>query len=225
MHERPVFYKTVYSQDELDDCFDDLILSPMCDQDKIEVGCLVQYFAILRHHGLLSLPIDFIKNRQGEGPDFTVVDESGITGVEMSKVTTTDYQVWLKRNVNYRPIHSLLDYADDLPERRVAELARVRVLKKNYKIFNYFAAVPEMQHCDLVLEEDGDCGLDPAILLPMMQQKMKQLPFQKYRTVSMISGSVLYHGINTSQPVILRAPEFAVPLRDVRFATMPSAFV
>lgn len=225
MQRRPVFYKTVYSQDELDDCFDDLIHSALCEQDKIEVGCLVQYFAILRHHGLLNLPIDFIKNRQGEGPDFTVVDNGGVTGVEMTKVTTADYQVWLKRNVNYRPIHSISDYSDDRPERRVADLAKVRVLKKNYKIFNYFAAVPEMQHCDLVLEEDGDCCMDPEVLMQLLQQRVRELPMQKYRTISMISGSILYYAINSSQPIILKAPEFEMPIAVPSFALMPSAFV
>ena len=65
MQGRPIFFKTVYSEEELEDCFDEIRHTALDEQDKIEVGCLVQYFSVLHHHGLLDLPIDFIKNRQG----------------------------------------------------------------------------------------------------------------------------------------------------------------
>ena len=60
-------------------------------------------------------------------------------GVEMTKVTTADYQVWLKRRKSYRAIRNLADYMDHRPEQRVAQLAGFRVLRKNYKIENYYA--------------------------------------------------------------------------------------
>lgn len=203
----PVFFKSVYSEDEVDACFDHLIHSELEEQDKIEVGCLIQYFAILKNHGLFSFPVDFIKNRQGEGPDFTIADDTGIYGIEMTKVTTADYQVWLKKAMNYRRINSMDDYMDDRPEQRVSDLARVRVQKKNYKIMSYFGAVPEMEQCDLVLEENGDCCMHTEVLMELMQHKIAQLRFQKFRTISMISGSVLYYAINTPQAAILNAPE------------------
>jgi hypothetical protein len=203
----PVFFRSVYSEDEVDVCFDQLIHSELEEQDKIEVACLIQYFAILKHHGLFSFPVDFIKNRQGEGPDFTIADNTGVYGVEMTKVTTADYQVWLKKAMNYRRINSVNDYLDYRPEQRVSDLACVRVQKKNYKIMNYFAAVPEMEHCDLVLEENGDCCMHTEVLMELMQHKIAQLRFQKFRTISMISGSVLYYAINTPQAAILTAPE------------------
>jgi hypothetical protein len=195
----PVFFRSVYSEDEVDVCFDQLIHSELEEQDKIEVACLIQYFAILKHHGLFSFPVDFIKNRQGEGPDFTIADNTGVYGVEMTKVTTADYQVWLKKAMNYRRINSVNDYLDYRPEQRVSDLACVRVQKKNYKIMNYFAAVPEMEHCD--------CCMHTEVLMELMQHKIAQLRFQKFRTISMISGSVLYYAINTPQAAILTAPE------------------
>lgn len=202
----PVFFRSVYSEDEVDHCFDELFHSQLEEQDKIEVGCLIQYFAILKYHGLFRFPVDFIKNRQGEGPDFTIVDDSGIYGVEMTKVTTADYQVWLKKAMNYRRINNVNDYMNDRPEQRVSDLASVRVQKKNYKIMNYFSAVPEMEHCDLVLEENGDCCMHTEVLMELMQHKISKLRFQKFRTVSMISGSILYHAINTKHAAILNAP-------------------
>ena len=208
----PVFFRSVYSEDEVDDCFDELIAADMEEQDKIEVACLIQYFAILKYHGLFSFPVDFIKNRQGEGPDFTICNDAGMFGVEMTKVTTADYQVWLKRSLNYRRISSVNDYMDYRPEQRVSDLARIRVQKKNYKIQNYFASVPEMEHCDLVLEENGDCCMHTEVLMDLMQDKIAKLRFQKFRTISMISGSVLYYDINSKNPQILKAPEF-IPQR------------
>lgn len=207
MHQRPIFFKSVYSEDEVDDVFDELISAPLDEQDKIEVGCLIQYFAILKHHGLFQFPVDFIKNRQGEGPDFTICN-GALFGVEMTKVTTADYQVWLKRQLNYRAIHNMKDYQDYRPEQRVSDLAMIRVQKKNYKIQNYFGSVPEMEFCDLVLEENGDCCMHTEVLMELMQHKIGKLRFQKYRLISMISGSILYYGINTADACILPAPEF-----------------
>lgn len=208
MHYRPVFFRTVYSQDEVDRCFDELIHAPLEEQDKIEVACLIQYFSILRYHGLFSFPVDFIKNRQGEGPDFTLCNDDGLVGVEMTKVTTTDYQVWLKRRLNYRRINNVSDYMDYRPEQRVSDLAAVRVQKKNYKLPGYMSAVPEMTACDLVLEENGDCCMHTEVLLELMQAKISALRYQKFRTISMISGSVLYYAINSATPRILNAPEY-----------------
>lgn len=213
---RPVFFRSVYSQEEVDACFDELIAAEMEEQEKIEVGCLIQYFSILKYHGLFSFPVDFIKNRQGEGPDFTICNNSGVFGVEMTKVTTADYQVWLKRAMNYRRINNLKDYMDYRPEQRVSDLASVRVQKKNYKIPNYFSAVPEMEYCDLVLEENGDCCMHTEILLRMMQQKIAPIRFQKFRKISMISGSILYYAINTDEAVILNAPEYSSPRERVQ---------
>ncbi len=205
---RPIFFRSVYSEKEVDACFDELIHASLEEQDKIEVACLIQYFAILKSHGLFSFPVDFIKNRQGEGPDFTICNDSGLFGVEMTKVTTSDFQVWLKKSLNYRRINDIKDYQDYRPEQRVSDLAMVRVQKKNYKLPNYYGAVPEMEACDLVLEENGDCCLHTEVLMELMQDKIAKLRFQKFRTISMISGSVLYYGINTADAAILRAPEF-----------------
>jgi len=204
----PIFFRSVYSENEVDACFNELIHVPLEEQDKIEVACLIQYFAILKHHGLFSFPVDFIKNRQGEGPDFTICNDTGIFGCEMTKVTTADFQVWLKRRLNYRRINNVNDYMDYRPEQRVSDLAAIRVQKKNYKIHNYFAAVPEMQLCDLVLEENGDCCMHTEVLMELLQHKISHIRYQKFRTISMISGSVLYYAINTPDAAILMAPEF-----------------
>lgn len=204
----PIFFRSVFSEDEVDACFDELLHSSIEEQDKIEVACLIQYFAILKYYGLFSFPVDFIKNRQGEGPDFTICNDSGVFGCEMTKVTTADYQVWLKKSMNYRRISSVDDYMDYRPEQRVSDLARVRVQKKNYKIQNYFSSVSGMEHCDLVLEENGDCCMHTEVLMELMQHKIAQLRFQKFHTISMISGSVLYYAINTPEAQILKAPEF-----------------
>ena len=203
----PLFFRTVYDHQELDDCFHDLIHARMVDQDKIEVGCLIQYLAILQLNRCIELPLDITKHRQGEGPDFTVCDGGGLFGVEMTKVTTADYQVWLKRRRSYRSIRDLNDYKDYRPEQRVSALAGVRVLRKNYKIENYYASVPEMTQCDLVLEEDGDTAMNEAVLMELMQAEIKKLRNQRYRRISMISGSVLYYAINTPDAQILYAPE------------------
>lgn len=203
----PLFYRTVYDDDALDDCFADLIHAPLSEQDKIEVGCLIQYFMLLKNHRLIGLPLDITKHAQGQGPDFTVCDAGGLFGVEMTKVTTADYQVWLKRRRNYRPIRDLSDYLEHRPEQRVSALAGVRVLRKNYKIENYYASVPEMVHCDLVLEEDGDTAMNEAVLMTLLQDEIKRLRVQRYRRISMLSGSVLYYAINTQDAQILYAPE------------------
>jgi hypothetical protein len=204
----PLFYRTVYDEEALDDCFHDLIHAKMPDQDKIEVGCLIQYCMLLKTHGLMSLPIDITKHRQGEGPDFTVCSgDDGLYGVEMTKVTTADYQVWLKRRMTYRPIRDVNDYMGYRPEQRVSALAGIRVLRKNYKIENYYASVPDMQQCDLVLEEDGDTAMNENVLMQLMQAEMKKLRIQRYGRISMISGSVLYYAINTPEAQILYAPE------------------
>lgn len=203
----PLFSRTVYDEQALDDCFYDLIHARMCEQDKIEIGCLVQYFLILKHHGLMTLPVDINKHRQGEGPDFTICANEGLFGVEMTKVTTGDYQVWLKKRLNYRPIRDITEYTGNKPEQRVADLSGYRVLRKNYKIENYFASVPLMEKCDLVLEEDGDCSMDPAVLMALLQEQVSKLRIQRYRRISMISGSVLYYAINTSEAMVLYAPD------------------
>ena len=204
----PLFYRTVYDEHALDDCFHDLIHARMPDQDKIEVGCLIQYFMLLKTHGLMELPIDITKHRQGEGPDFTICSGiDGLYGVEMTKVTTADYQVWLKRRMTYRPIRDVNDYMGYRPEQRVSALAGVRVLRKNYKIENYYASVPEMQQCDLVLEEDGDTAMNEGVLMEMLQKEISRLRIQRYRKISMISGSVLYYAINTPEAHILYDPE------------------
>ena len=193
----PLFYRSVFDEDALDDCFADLIHAPLSEQDKIEVGCLIQYFLTQKAHGLLTLPLDITKHRQGQGPDFTICAGEGLYGVEMTKVTTADYQVWLKKRLNYRPIRDIADYLEHRPEQRVATLAGMRVLRKNYKIENYYASVPQMQHCDLVLEEDGDCSMNEAVLMGLLREEIRKLRIQRYRTISMLSGSVLYYAINT----------------------------
>lgn len=203
----PLFFRTVYDEDELDDCFADLIHADMREQDKIEVGCLIQYFLTLKHHGLLTLPLDITKHRQGEGPDFTICANEGMFGVEMTKVTTADYQVWLKKRMNYRPIRDIADYLRFRPEKRVSDLASLRVMRKNYKIANYFSCVPEMSACDLVLEEDGDCSMDIEVLMARLRREMKRFRHQRFRRVSMISGSVLYYAINTEGARVLEAPD------------------
>ncbi len=203
----PLFFRTVYDQAALDDCFYDLIHAPVSEQDKIEVGCLIQYFMILKSNGLIDLPIDITKHRQGEGPDFTICDNTGLYGVEMTKVTTQDYQVWLKRRMNYRPIRDLSEFAENRPEQRVAALAGLRVMRKNFKIENYYASVPDMSACDLVLEEDGDTAMNEHVLMALMQEELKKLRNQRFRRVSMISGSVLYYAINTADAQVFYAPE------------------
>ncbi len=207
MKRPPLFYRTVYDEAALDDCFHDLIHAQMPDQDKIEVGCLIQYFMLLKTNGLMELPIDITKHRQGEGPDFTICDGTGLVGAEMTKVTTADYQVWLKRRLNYRPIRDLSAYMEYRPEQRVAALAGLRVLRKNYKIENYYASVPEMSACDLVLEEDGDCSMNTSVLMEKLQHEISKLRVQRYRQISMLSGSVLYYAINTPAAEIIYAPE------------------
>ena len=218
----PLFYRTVYDDDALDDCFHDLIHAPMHDQDKIEIGCLIQYLIILKNHGLIDLPLDIAKHRQGQGPDFTLCAEEGLFGVEMTKVTTADYQVWLKRRMNYRPIRDLNEYLDYRPEQRVAALSGTRVLRKNYKIENYYASVPEMGACDLVLEEDGDTALNEQVLMEKLQEEIGKLRIQRYRRISMISGSVLYYAINTPEAQILYAPDIRpLWLKPQRSMEMP----
>ena len=204
---RPLFYKSVFSSNELERCFAELIHARVPEQDKIEIGCLIQYFSILTHNGLFHLPVDLIKNRQGQGPDFTICNDDCIFGVEMTKVTTADYQVWLKKRRSYRSIKNLSDYTEYRPETRVSDLAMVRVQRKNYKIANYFACVPHMEYCDLVLEEDGDCGMDIDVLFDQLTRKLSRLNTQRFRRISMISGSVLYYAVNTSEARILHAPE------------------
>ena len=173
----------------------------------------------MKHYGYFAFPVDFIKNRQGEGPDFTICNERGPYGIEMTKVTTADYQVWLKKRLNYRSIHNVQDYLDYRPEQRVSDLAALRVQKKNYKIRNYFAAVPDMRYCDLVLEENGDCGLNSDVLMELMQHKIAKVRFQQFRRISMISGSILYYAINTSSAKILHAPEFHTPVAPSLYFT------
>ncbi|MEJ0010694.1 MAG: hypothetical protein WDN72_09590 [Alphaproteobacteria bacterium] len=81
-----MFFRTVYDEEALDDCFADVIHARLSEQDKIEVGCLIQYFLTLKSHGLVTLPLDLSKHRQGEGPDFTIcAPEQGLYGVEMTK--------------------------------------------------------------------------------------------------------------------------------------------
>ncbi len=203
----PLFFRTVYDDQALDDCFHDLIHTRMADQDKIEVGCLIQYIMILKSNGLMALPIDITKHRQGEGPDFTLCAGEGLFGVEMTKVTTQDYQVWLKRRMNYRPIRDVNDYLHERPEQRVSALAALRVMRKNFKIENYYASVPEMSACDLVLEEDGDCSMNEAVLMARVQAELGRLRNQRFRRVSLLSGSVLYYAINTPEAQVLYAPE------------------
>lgn len=203
----PLFFRTVYDEEALDDCFHDLIHARMPEQDKIEVGCLIQYLVIQRTYGLLELPIDISKHRQGQGPDFTICGNEGLYGAEMTKVTTADYQVWLKKRRNYRPIRDLNEFAENRPEQRVSRLAGMRVLRKNYKIENYYASIPDMQHCDLVLEEDGDTALNEQVLMALLKEEIGRLRVQRYRRISMISGSVLYYAINTDDAQVLYAPE------------------
>lgn len=203
----PLFFRTVFDEEALDDCFCDLIHADMPEQDKIEIGCLIQYFTLLRTYRLMELPIDISKHRQGQGPDFTICSNEGLNGVEMTKVTTADYQVWLKRRMNYRPIRDLSQYMEHKPEQRVAALAGLRVLRKNYKIENYYASIPDMQQCDLVLEEDGDTAMNEQVLMELLQQEIGKLRVQRYRRISMISGSVLYYAINTPEAQVLYAPE------------------
>lgn len=208
---RPLFFRTVYDEAALEQCFSELIHADLSEQDKIEVGCLIQYFLILKHYGLCRLPVDISKHRQGEGPDFTICSAEGLFGVEMTKVTTQDYQVWLKRRRNYRAIRDVNDYLEHKPEQRVADLALTRVMRKNYKIHNYFASVRDMSACDLVLEEDGDCSMNIDVLVALLQEKLSTVRGQKFRRISMISGSVLYYAINTCDAEILYAPD-SVPL-------------
>lgn len=219
----PLFYRSVYDEQALDDCFHDLMHARMAEQDKIEVGCLIQYFMILKTHGLMQLPVDISKHRQGEGPDFTICSgHDGLFGVEMTKVTTQDYQVWLKRRMNYRPIRDMSEFLEHRPEERVATLAGLRVLRKNYKIENYYASVPEMSACDLVLEEDGDTAMNEAVLMAKMQAEIAKLRNQRYRRISMLSGSVLYYAINTPEAQVLYAPEIRpVWLKPSLAATSP----
>jgi hypothetical protein len=219
---RPLFSRTVYDESALAACFAELLHAPLPEQDKIEVGCLIQYALILKAHGLMHLPMDIAKHRQGEGPDFTLCNHEGLFGVEMTKVTTQDYQVWLKRRRNYRAIHDINDYLEHKPEHRVAELALTRVMRKNYKIANYFASVRDMSACDLVLEEDGDCSMNIDVLVELLQEKLSSVRGQRFRRISMISGSVLYYAINTCDSEIFYAPD-SVPawMKPVASQTAP----
>jgi hypothetical protein len=203
---KPLFYRTIYDADALEECFGELFHAPLAEQDRIEVGCLIQYFMILRTHGILALPVDIAKHAQGEGPDFTLCSSEGLFGVEMTKVTTRDYQLWRKRRVNYRAIRDVNDYLHCKPEHRVSELAAMRVLRKNFKIASYFAAISDMESCDLVLEEDGDCSMNIEVLMALLQSKLAGVKPQKFRRISMISGSVLYYAINTCDAEVLHAP-------------------
>ena len=80
-------------------------------------------------------------------------------------------------------------------------------MRKNFKIENYYASVPDMGACDLVLEEDGDTAMNEHVLMALMQEELKKLRNQRFRRVSMISGSVLYYAINTADAQVLYAPE------------------
>ena len=125
----------------------------------------------------------------------------------MTKVTTQDYQVWLKRRKNYRPIHDMSEFMENRPEQKVAALAALRVMRKNFKIENYYASVPEMSACDLVLEEDGDTAMNEHVLMALVQAELPKLRNQRFRRVSLLSGSVLYYAINTDAAQVLYAPE------------------
>lgn len=218
----PLFFRTVYDEDALNDCFYDLIRAPMSEQDKIEIGCLIQYFMILKTNGLIDLPLDITKHRQGEGPDFTICDASGLHGVEMTKVTTQDYQVWLKRRMNYRPIRDLSEFENHRPEQRVATLSGQRVLRKNYKIENYYASVPDMCMCDLVLEEDGDTAMNEHVLMELLKNEISKLRNQRYRRISMLSGSILYYAINTPEAAIIHAPSMRPTWLKPAIAAQPA---
>lgn len=202
----PAFIRSVTSRDGLERSFESIESLPLEAHDKIEVGCLHQYLAVLAHHGRVHFPLVMFKHRQGQGPDFTIRN-GHYFGVEMTKVTTQDFQVWRKRGVNYWPIRSVEDYADYKPEQRVSDLAMVRIQKKNYKLPNYKAAEPEMEYCDLVLEEDGSCCMHPEVLMELLQKKVKKLKLQRFRTLSVISGSYLLYAFNTPDAEILHAPE------------------
>ncbi len=221
----PLFFRTVYDEAALDSCFYDLIHAPVSEQDKIEVGCLIQYFMILKSNRLIDLPIDITKHRQGEGPDFTICDNTGLYGVEMTKVTTQDYQVWLKRRKNYRPIHDMSEFMENRPEQRVAALSALRVMRKNFKIENYYASVPDMSACDLVLEEDGDTAMNEHVLMALVQAELPKLRNQRFRRISLLSGSVLYYAINTPEAQVLYAPEvrpvWLKPMRGMVGLTPP----
>ena len=64
-----------------------------------------------------------------------------------------------------------------------------------------------MTACDLVLEEDGDTAMNENVLMARVQAELAKLRNQRYRRVSLLSGSVLYYAINTPQAQVLYAPE------------------
>ncbi len=61
---------------------------------------MIQYFMLLKAHGLMALPIDITKHRQGEGPDFTVCDGSGLFGVVFGGSDAQPVTVALNNLVN-----------------------------------------------------------------------------------------------------------------------------
>jgi hypothetical protein len=82
-----------------------------------------------------------------------------------------------------------------------------------------------MSACDLVLEEDGDCSMDIDVLMARLQRIVGQVKTQRFRRISMLSGSVLYYAINTEEAQVLYAPEIRpVWLKPQRamFETPPS---
>ncbi len=207
------FFRSIYSAQELQTSFEEIHTLPHSPQDRIETGCLHQYLAVLNYHDRVHFPLDIMKHFQGQGPDFTIRN-GAYFGVEMTKVTTQDYQVWLKSGLNYWPIQNMDEYVDTRAEHRVADLTMYRIKKKNYKLPLYKAAVPDMEYCDLVLEEDGNVCMNKGVLMDLLQRKVHTLKFQNFRTLSLISGSTLFYAFNTDDAAILNAPDMISAIQN-----------
>jgi len=49
--------------------------------------------------------------------------------------------------------------------------------------------------------------MNEQVLMGLLQREIQKLRVQRYRRISMISGSVLYYAINTPEAQVLYAPE------------------
>jgi len=79
-----------------------------------------------------------------------------------------------------------------------------------------------------VLEEDGDTAMNEPVLMALVQEEMKKLRNQRFRRVSLLSGSVLYFAINTPDAKVLYAPEvrpvWLRPMRGIVGVTPPTGW-
>lgn len=123
---------------------------------SIEWYCLRRYLLPLAHCGVFVYPLEVVEN---ESPDFDLIDPRTTVGLEITQITTEDYQRFMtriQRSQQKIAMYNTRGYVGDSSERDWCELTVDSLARKSHKLADYRAA----DRYELLLYDNSEFPVD-----------------------------------------------------------------